>query len=373
MTTFTKENIQTLSDEELISSYKRLKAESERYGVLQLALKVLANSGFGAIANKYFMFFDNRMAESITSTGQFIIQEVGKTLSDHTSKILGVSKDYNVYNDTDSAIMHYGDIVRKYFSTIDDEQKITDMLDAFVKKKVNPVLDECTGRISTRMNFKENTISFKRESISVSGVFTGKKRYMQKVLDNEDVRYAEPDYKITGIETNRSSTPAVARGWLLQSIKILLDTFDKQKLIEYIEEHKILFNSLPPEQIAFPRSANNLAKYADSNYVYSQSLSVPIAVRASLLYNDQIAKKNLLEAYEPIREGDKIKFLYLKEPNTLRENVIGFTSVLPKELNLHRYVDHSTQFEKVYLTPLTKIADAVGWQLVEESSLDNFF
>lgn len=368
----TIEYLETLSDQELLDLYHKTKTESELYGVLQNALKVCANSGFGAIANEHFMFFDNRMAESITATGQFIIQFVGNGLSDHATKIIGTQKDRGVYQDTDSCYVHYGELVNKYFAGM-DEQKIADALDKFVKAKVDPELTKLTDEIKDRMNFARDTISFKREAISSAGVFTGKKRYMQRVLDNEGVRYAEPDYKVTGIETNRSSTPDVARGWLMDAIKILLDTNDRTQFVNFVESMRSEFCSLSPEEIAFPRSANNIAKYIDSVSIYKKGIATPIAVRASLLYNNLLKQHGLDRDMQPIQEGDKMKFIYLKEPNPLRENVIGFVDVLPKKFDLHRYVDYDTQFEKVFLAPLEKIATAVSWSLEDESSLEDFF
>jgi DNA polymerase elongation subunit (family B) len=114
-----------------------------------------------------------------------------------------------------------------------------------------------------------------------------------------------------------------------------------------------------------------MKEYSDPNSIYAKGC--PIAVRAALLYNNLISKNKLDKKYELIKEGDKIKYVALTEPNTLRENIIGFPDKLPEEFNLHRYIDYETQFSKAFLDPLVKIMDALNWKLEEENSLDSFF
>ena len=86
------------------------------------------------------------------------------------------------------------------------------------------------------------------------------------------------------------------------------------------------------------------------------------------------SKQNKLDKkYELIKEGDKIKYLYLKEPNPIKENSVAFTSKLPKELDLHRYVDYNTMFEKSFLEPMKTILDCLGWSTEPVASFDDIF
>lgn len=348
------------------------KAAADRYNVVQLAVKTLGNCLFGSCANEHFVFFDNRIAEGITQTGQFTVRQLGADLNVYLNKLLSTDKtDYIVYTDTDSVVVSLGALVEKHFSSVKDEQKIADAIDKFVKLKLDPVCDTSMKGISNQLNLYEDTLYFKREAITSRGFFRGKKRYAWRVLDNEGVRYSEPDYKVVGIETNRSSTPDIVRGWLMEAITLILNTNNRDLTVAYIEEKRGEFNSYPIEQIAFPRSANNLQKYSDSTKIYTGGC--PIAVRASLLFNHYIAQKNLKDKYELIKESDKIKFIYLKEPNTIKEDIIAFSTILPPELGLAKYIDYDTQFEKVFLDPLKNIMIAIGWKMEDENSLDSFF
>jgi DNA polymerase elongation subunit (family B) len=75
-----------------------------------------------------------------------------------------------------------------------------------------------------------------------------------------------------------------------------------------------------------------------------------------------------------IRGGDKIKFVYLKKQNTLRnENVVAFIDELPTKLELDSKIDYETQFEKSFVAPVEHIFEAIGWKIEETSSIESFF
>lgn len=329
------------------------------------------NSLFGTCANKYFLFFDNRIAEGITKTGQYIIQTVANSLNAYMSTLTGENSDKIIAMDTDSAYVHFGPLIRKYFPKVTNEQKIVDAIIKITEQKIDPVLNTTTNKISSDLNFLKNKIYFKLEAISSNSIFLAKKRNAQRVLDNEGVRYSEPDIKITGIETQRSSTPDLVRGWLVEAIRIVLEQSNRDSLVEYIERRRGEFGSYSVEEIAFPRSVNNISKFTDSEKIYTKG--TPIAVRAALLYNNLVHKNKLEKDLGLIKEGQKILYIALKEPNTLREDIIGFPMELPKQFNLHRYVDYETQFQKAFLDPLMKIMNALKWQLADSNDLDSFF
>lgn len=96
-------------------------------------------------------------------------------------------------------------------------------------------------------------------------------------------------------------------------------------------------------------------------------------VRGCILFNDMLSKKNLNKRYESIKSGDKIKFVYLKLPNPLRENIISFPGVLPKEMGLESYIDYNKQFEKVFLSPIEHILEALGWSAEKVNTIEDFF
>lgn len=346
------------------------KNESDLKNVLQEALKVMNNSLYGVFLQPGFIFYDARFGEAITLTGQYII----KTVSSHCDKRFNeffktTNIPYVVYMDTDSVFFTLKNVVEKYWVNQPD-LKVVDALDSLMEKKLRPFIDEATDTIARVQNHYVKTIYFKRENICSGGFWIGKKRYALKVYDSEGVRYPDGDYKIMGIEVVRSSTPMLVRSALKADIALIIDKNLEQLKLNVIATRK-KFDSSEPNTIAFPSSANNLAQYTGTDKPYAKGC--PIGPRASLLYNHMLEKNQLFDRYDKIVEGDKIKFIYLKLPNPLQENVIAFVDELPKEFGLHKYIDIDTQYEKTYLKPLTNILEAVGWALEEKSSLDEFF
>ena len=53
--------------------------------------------------------------------------------------------------------------------------------------------------------------------------------------------------------------------------------------------------------------------------------------------------------------------------------MVSFPGVLPKELGLNDYIDYDTQFQKVFLSPIENILEALGWSAEKRDTLDDFF
>jgi DNA polymerase elongation subunit (family B) len=96
-------------------------------------------------------------------------------------------------------------------------------------------------------------------------------------------------------------------------------------------------------------------------------------VKGALIYNHKIEEMNLQNKYPLIQEGDKIKFIKLKQANPFKFDVISYISTLPKEFKLQPYIDYDVMFDKTFLDPMKFILDAVGWKSEPQASLEAFF
>jgi DNA polymerase elongation subunit (family B) len=190
----------------------------------------------------------------------------------------------------------------------------------------------------------------------------------------EGVRFKEPKLKIMGLETARSSTPAIVRNKLKDCIKIIL-TKTPEELRNDVNKFYDEFMKLPIEDIASPRGVKGIGKYLDTSDIYKSG--TPIATKAALLHNAYIKKLNIDKEVAAIKENDKIKFVFVKVPNPYgmggRDAVIGFINKPPKQFNLEKYIDRQKQFEKTFNEPLDNIIQAIGWSITQEVTLDSFF
>ena len=349
---------------------KRLLNEIATNHNIQLARKIALNSAYGAIGNQYFRYFDVRHAEGITMAGQLTIRWIENDVNKFLNKLLkSENVSYVVASDTDSIYIRLGEVVNKIFKDQSNTRKIVKVMDKFCEEKLQPFIDSSFARLAKYVNAYEQKMIMKREVIANKGIWTAKKRYILNVFNEEGVDLKDPKLKIMGIEAVKSSTPAPCRIKIKEALKVIM-TKDESALIQFIDDFRVHFKKLRPEEIAYPRSCNNLKKYSSSKDIYQKSC--PIHVRGSLLYN-HLLKKHKLVKYEAVNEGDKIKFVALKEPNSIRENVISFPTVLPKEFDLHKYIDYDEQFNKSFLEPLKFILNAIGWNFEKKASLEEFF
>ena len=349
-----------------------LKKEISRCNNIQMARKIQLNSAYGAIGNEHFRYYRLEIAEAITMSGQLSIRWIGDRMNAYLNKLLSTKNvDYVIASDTDSMYLNLGPLVDKFFAAKSgDKAAIVSILDKICEDKLEPFIESSYQELADYVSAYEQKMKMKRENIADRGIWTAKKRYILNVWDSEGVRYAEPKMKICGMETARSSTPAFFRDKLLKAYEIIIHQ-DNDVMIEYINKVKEDTRKEDCVNVAFPRGVNGLKKYKSVSDIYSKG--TPIAVRGALLYNHYVGRNKLTHKYPLIQEGEKIKFLYLKTPNPIHENVISFFQNLPPEFNLDKYVDYNKQFEKSFFEPLKNVLECIGWDYERSVSLLSFF
>ena len=351
---------------------KALEKEIARCNNIQMAKKISLNSAYGAIGNQYFRYFKLANAEAITLSGQVSIRWIEMRMNKYLNKLLKTEEiDYVIASDTDSIYLNLGPLVDKFFGNkTGDTSKVVDLLDKICKDQFEPYIEKCYQELASYVSAYDQKMQMKRENIAERGIWTAKKRYILNVWDSEGVRYSEPKLKIMGMEAVKSSTPAPCRTMIKEAFKIIM-TKTEDDMINFIDQSRTYFYNLPPEEISFPRTANNISKYRSVNSIYEKG--TPIHIRGVLLYNFYIKKNNLDNKYPVINNGEKIKFCYLKKANPLHENVISFIQQFPKELNIGKYVDYELQFDKSFLEPLKTILQCINWKTEKTNTLQSFF
>jgi DNA polymerase elongation subunit (family B) len=365
-------NLSELSNSQLKSLREKTIKEIARCNNIQMSKKISLNSAYGSVGNQYFRYFKLANAEAITLSGQVAIRWVENKLNQYLNKILKTQEvDYVIASDTDSVYLNMGPLVETVYKGREKTtQGIVSFLDKISKVELEKYIESSYQELATYVNAYDQKMQMKRENIADRGIWTAKKRYILNVWDSEGVRYEEPKLKIMGIEAVKSSTPAPCRKMIKDGLKIMMNGTEDD-VIKFIDKCREEFKKLPPEQIAFPRTASDVRKYHSSSNIYAPK--TPIHIRGALLFNYYIKEKKLTNKYSLIGNGEKVKFVYLKKPNIIQENIISFIQEFPKELGLDKYIDYELQFEKSFIDPIKSILDVIGWNVTKINTLESFF
>ena len=354
---------------------KKLLKLISRYNNIQMAKKISLNSAYGAIGNNWFRYFNLQSAEAITTSGQLSIRWIERALNAYLNKILETTdEDYVIASDTDSVYITFESLVSKLFGESAETRKVVEFLDKVATDKLEPFINKSYQSLAELMGAYDQKMVMGREVIADKGIWTAKKRYILNVHNSEGVQYKEPKLKIMGIEAVKSSTPAPCREKIKEALKIIMGGTEKE-LNVFIREFREEFMEMPVEDISYPRSCNGLAKYFSSNGLFKKG--TPIHVKGAILYNHLIKENKLEGKYPNIQEGDKVRFVALREPNIFQSSSFSFITTCPRELDINSVIDYDEQFTKSFTEPLKVITDKMNW-LVDTSygtqgSLEDFF
>ena len=373
-TIYKKKMLQSKKDYENTKDEKYLKFIS-RYNNIQMARKISLNSAYGAIGNQYFRYYDLAIAEGITTAGQLSIRWIEKKINDYLNKLLETqNEDFVIASDTDSIYVTFDKLVNSVFKEGTEFEKIINFLDKIAEEKIEPFINRSYQSLASYVSAYDQKMFMKREVIADKGIWTAKKRYILNAHDVEGVRFKEPQLKIMGLEAVKSSTPAPCRKKIKEALKIIMSGNEKE-LNEFIIDFRNEFSKLPPEEIAYPRSVNGVRKFHSPHSIYRKG--TPMHIKGALIYNHMIKDRKLTKKYPIIQDGEKIKYLELRQPNPLGSNVLSFMTKVPKELDIHKYICYDTQYEKSFIDPLSFITNSIGWKIDRsfgtQTTLEDFF
>ena len=285
-----KKRLETIDKKDKVERYK-CEREISRLENHQIAVKILLNSLYGALGNAYFRYFDLRVAEGVTLSGQLAIRWAERAANKFINEFLKTDGvDYVIAIDTDSLYVSMDEVVKKF-----NPKNPVKFLDEFCGKAVEPVLNKAYDDLAKRMMCPTNRMGMKREAIADRGIWVAAKCYLLNVHNNEGVQYAEPKIKIMGIQAIKSSTPEVCRDAMEHMFEVVMNKTEADVQHE-ISEFRKKFIGLPPEEIAFPRGVTDVKGYAAASTIYAKGS--PIHVRAALLYNHHVKQNGLDKKYE---------------------------------------------------------------------------
>jgi DNA polymerase elongation subunit (family B) len=350
--------------------YRMLEQEIDLASNKQMCLKIALNSLYGAFANRFCRYYSIDVAEGITLSGQLVVQSLENAFNNFLAKACEdiTPIDRVIAMDTDSCIIALGDVINKV-KPKDPHQFCID----FAQSALEPIIAKTNENVAKITNAYKNTMGMKLEKVAERAIFFKKKRYILKVLSSEGVHYKEPKIVVKGVEAIKSSTPKICRDEFRKIFDVMIDGTQAQ-LHKRVADFRTVFNNQAPEKIAMPKSVSNVKKYMQNGKVPYVS-GTPMNSRAAILYNKVLKDLGIATKYEPIGNGDRLKYVFLKPRNPINENVIAFSDKIPPEIMdyLGKYIDYDMLFEKSFLHPLELLLKVIKWDSEPKANLDDFF
>lgn len=376
-----------LTEQEIKALVDHYESMSAKFSAYEQAVKVTLNSIYGAFGNKWFHFFNIAIAESITLQGQSAILYSEKILNKYFNEfwhkdaevhqffninVKKITRPAVVYIDTDSCYVQFEEMYESIHWN-GESMPIDKFIMELYHFRLNDYIVKCMQKYAEVTN-TDNFLIFEMETIAYSGIWLAKKKYLQNIawedkLEQNDRYKSLSKIKTIGFDTIQSSTPAIARKYLTEALKIVLSEKPTgtllKKLVDHLSKCKKEFKLADVDQISFNRRTNNIEKYIiDDTVEFQIGLKCPSNVKAAGFYNYLMnTNPKYKNKYKIISSGEKLKLYHCTH------SISDMFAYLPGD---HPYeiapeVDYDTQFEKSVIDPLNRVLVAVGLQTLNRN------
>tara|TARA_B100000424_G_scaffold183940_1_gene142582 strand:+ start:209 stop:2731 length:2523 start_codon:yes stop_codon:yes gene_type:complete len=344
----------------------------------QYLQKIILNSLYGVLGLPVFRFYDLDNAESTTLTGQSLIKFTKKMGNYFYNRELGDDKDYCIYIDTDSVFYSAVPLVEKRFPN----EKLSDVM---MSKKILDIASEVQTFLNNSYNYfakrfnriDEHHYEIKQEVIAKSGLFITKKRYGMKIINDAGVKVNKVHVK--GLDTVRSSFAIAMKELLSSVLEDILADVPKEKIDERIVNFRNSMELMDFDRISSPVGVKNISKYiSPSDGMFTDfKKGAPVHVKAAINHNDLLKYYKQDKKYEFIKNGSKIKWVYLKE-NNLGMDVLAYKGYEdPPEII--KFIKENIHHKKIYDQALYKkimmFYQAMNWDepTLKKDTIERFF
>ena len=354
---------------------QNLQDEYNRLDTKQFTIKIFINTVYGYFGNKHAPMGDPDISRSITLTGQAIIKQSNKILTEYIKDKCDLSDEQMgsappiVYNDTDSVYITIKHLINKFNIPFTNKNgKVT--------KEVHNVVNEIETHLNkeikkwgeSALNSRDCRFEFKRESIASTGLFLQKKRYILHVLDDEGMHVDK--FKYTGVEVVRTTMPNAIKPYVKRIIETMLNSKDQHVTNKLLTEAYDVFKSLSIEDISFvmgisqykTESRDEYGNIKDQCDGFKTYKGMPIHVKAAYYYNLLLERNNLDNTYEAITTGDKVRYFYVTQPNKYGIKSFAYKYYFPGEFRKDIQPDYELMFNKIIYSVIERLYEAVGWR-----------
>lgn len=284
----------------------------------------------------------------------------------YTNKILEDNKihpnDIINYSDTDSCYVCIEHL-------IDEDVKGPGIVMEEAKEMETYINEEYLGMGSKYMNVnpKKNYLDMKQEVVLESTIYTGKRRYLQKIIMEKGKKKLE--YSVKGLEIKKANLNTSYRTLGLSLVHLLLDYGDKKDSDKLIKDFIGSLKERDVKTISKRSTVKDMDKgIHEDQYgrlIYSKEDKVPSHVRAAVNYNNYLNLNNLGNKYKLINSGSKVYYFWLLDNPWGLINLAIPESSPPKEITdfILTYIDIDKLFETEMSKKIKVLYDAIGWEL----------
>ena len=280
--------------------------------------------------------------------------------------------NYCTYSDTDSIYMHAEPILRYRHSNFDEmsaEEKDNALEN--IAMEYEGVVTKSYDKLAKEVFRSDNhRLEMKTECVIRSAYFRATRRYAQWITKQEGIKKESLDVK--GLEFKKANFPPVLGKFFKSALVDVLKGATQKEIDDRLKEFKkqILDGSIPLTQLGNPQAVKKLNKYTERKARAGEMFSVigkgaPAAVKACIIYNDLLRFWGLHKKHSSISQGDKIKWVYLKQ-NPYQVDAIAFLEWdLPEKMRtfIEQYADRKKIFESILLNKLEGFYNDLGWTL----------
>ena len=350
------------------------------YGKRQLVQKILLNSLYGVLGLPAFRFYDIDNAEAVTLTGQTVIKSTAEMANIKYNKELNTpGLDSNIYIDTDSVFFSVPLMDKRFPNWRNEEQDtIAGYVDG-IAGEVQDYLNNFYDMLSVKVfnvPADKHRFEIKKEFVAKSGLWVAKKRYAQWIIMNNGIPMDRLDVK--GLDVKRSSFPKAFQDIMAEVLISILRGETEQQISDKVLAFKKKMTEYEVKDVAKNSAVKELTKYMGKKRApFQVEKGTPAHVKAAIAYKDCLKHFDCPYKYTPMGNGDKVKWVYLKE-NPLGLEGLAFTGYQdPPEIEkfVKTYVDHNKIFERELKGKLQDFFTAVGWGDVvsEQRTAEKFF
>ena len=291
--------------------------------------------------------------------------------------------DYNfcAYVDTDSNYFNAEPLLKHLYPNFEEmsEEEKDDVLEQVALKYQDIITGYYDELARDCFNVQEHRLEMKTECVIRSAYFRATRRYAQWITKQEGI--AKESLDIKGLEFRKANFPPIFGKFFNDILEMILKGTEQKEIDDLILNFrkKIMSKDTDITLLGNPTSVKTLNEYIGRKPRAGEVMTeikkgAPANVKAAIRYNDLLRFWNI-KGHSEIVQGDKIKWIYLKD-NPYKIEAIGFLSFdMPDKMRtfLNDYADRKKSFETILQSKLENFYNDLGWTLNLNPNINKFF